>query len=142
MANEDWKLQVSMKAPNGDLINVRANTADELSVLLEGIGDYSTQIAAVSKKVAGAYTLVPLSTQSSTTDTTQSGFSSQTQVGNPFGGAPVQTPPPASAQPTTPTCVHGARIFRQGVSKTTGKPYAFWACPTPQGTPDQCKPVN
>ena len=142
MANEDWKLQVSMKAPSGDLINVRANTADELSVLLEGIGDYSTQIAAVSKKVAGAYTVLPLSTPSSTTDTTQSGFSNQTQAGNPFGGAPMQTPPPASAQPTTPTCVHGARIFRQGVSKTTRKPYAFWACPTPQGTPDQCKPVN
>jgi len=142
MANEDWKLQVSMKSPNGDLINVRANTADELSVLLEGVSDYSTQIAAVSKKVAGAYTVAPLSTQNSTADTTPSGFSTPTQAGNPFGGAPMQTPPPASAQPTTPTCVHGARIFRQGTSKTTGKPYAFWACPTPQGTPDQCKPVN
>jgi hypothetical protein len=142
MANEDWKLQVSMKSPNGDLINVRANTADELSVLLEGVSDYSTQIAAVSKKVAGAYTVLPLSTQNSTADTTPSGFSTPTQAGNPFGGAPMQTPPPASAQPTTPTCVHGARIFRQGTSKTTGKPYAFWACPTPQGTPDQCKPVN
>ena len=142
MTNEDWKLQVSIKSPNGDLINVRANTADELSVLLEGIGDYSTQISAVSKKIAGAYTVAPLSTPSSTTNTTQPGFLTQTQADNPFGGAPMQTPPPASAQPTTPTCVHGARIFRQGTSKTTGKPYAFWACPTPQGTPDQCKPVN
>lgn len=142
MTNEDWKLQVSIKSPNGDLINVRANTADELSVLLEGIGDYSTQISAVSKKIAGAYTVAPLSTPSSTASTTQPGFLTQTQADNPFGGAPMQTPPPASAQPTTPTCVHGARIFRQGTSKTTGKPYAFWACPTPQGTPDQCKPVN
>lgn len=142
MTNEDWKLQVSIKSPNGDLINVRANTADELSVLLEGIGDYSTQISAVSKKIAGAYTVAPLSTPSSTANTTQPGFLTQTQADSPFGGAPMQTPPPASAQPTTPTCVHGARIFRQGTSKTTGKPYAFWACPTPQGTPDQCKPVN
>lgn len=142
MTNEDWKLQVSIKSPNGDLINVRANTADELSVLLEGIGDYSTQISAVSKKIAGAYTVAPLSMPSSTASTTQPGFLTQTQADNPFGGAPMQTPPPASGQPTTPTCVHGARIFRQGTSKTTGKPYAFWACPTPQGTPDQCKPVN
>jgi len=142
MTNEDWKLQVSMKSPNGDLINVRAGSADELSVLLEGIGDYSTQIAAVSKKVAGAYTVLPLSTQSSTTNTTQPGFSTPTQADNPFVGAQVQASQPASAHPTTPTCVHGARIFRQGMSKTTGKPYAFWACPTPQGTPDQCKPVN
>ncbi len=45
MAIEDWKLQVSYKSPNGDLINVRANTSDELSVLLEGVSDYATQIA-------------------------------------------------------------------------------------------------
>jgi hypothetical protein len=145
MTNEDWKLQVSIRTSanrDSDMINIRANTAEELSVLLEGIGDYSTQIAAVAKKVQGAYTVLPLSTQNSTTSTTPSGFSNPTQADNPFAGAPAQTPPPASAQPTTPTCVHGARIFRQGVSKTTGKPYAFWACPTPQGTPDQCKPVN
>ena len=43
---EEWKLQVSYKTPAGDMINVRANTADELSVLLEGVGDYSTQVAA------------------------------------------------------------------------------------------------
>jgi hypothetical protein len=142
MTVENWKLQVSMKAPSGDLINVRANTADELSVLLEGIGDYSTQIAAVSKKVQGAYTVLPLSTPNSTTDTAQPGFLTQNQASTPFGGAQAPTQQSASAHPTTPTCVHGARVFRQGVSKTTGKPYAFWACPTPQGTPDQCKPVN
>lgn len=142
MTVENWKLQVSMKAPSGDLINVRANSADELSVLLEGIGDYSTQIAAVSKKVAGAYTVLPLSTPSSITDTTQPGFSTPTQVSTPFGGATAPTQQSASAHSTTPTCIHGARTFRQGMSKTTGKPYAFWACPTPMGTPDQCKPVN
>jgi hypothetical protein len=127
MTTENWKLQVSIKASSGDLINVRANTADELSVLLEGLSDYSTQIAATSKAVQGAYTVLPLSTGVSTPDTTPSGFSTPTQ---------------ASAPSSTPTCVHGGRVFRQGVSKTTGKPYAFWACPTPQGTPDQCKPVN
>ena len=39
---EDWKLQVSYKLNSGDLINVRAQSADELSVLLEGIGDFAT----------------------------------------------------------------------------------------------------
>jgi hypothetical protein len=133
MTTENWKLQVSMKATNGDLINVRANTADELSVLLEGISDYSHQVAATSKAIAAAYTVLPLATGGSTQDT-----------------APAPSFVPTQAQPqsatvggmSTPTCVHGARIFRQGVSKTTGKPYAFWACPTPQGTPDQCKPQN
>jgi len=124
MNNEDWKLQVSYKTPSGDMINVRANTADELSVLLEGIGDYSTQIVAVQKLLTGAYNVAPLSTPSST----------------------PSTPPPVSSVPdqaktASPTCIHGARIFRSGISKKTGQPYAFWSCPQPQGV-DQCKPVN
>ena len=126
---EDWKLQVSYKTPSGDMINIRANTPDELSVLLEGIGDYSTQIAATHSKIVQQYNLTPLSTSSGTTSTAQVPSSAPTPISPTSGTA-------------APTCVHGARIFRQGISKTTGKPYAFWACPTPQGTPDQCKPVN
>jgi len=137
---EEWKLQVSYKTPAGDMINIRSNTADELSVLLEGIGDYSTQIAAVQRLVVGAYNVAPLGTTPSTQGTMQSTYSAPSQ-----GQGPSLTPPPSAITPTgtaSPTCVHGARIFRSGTSKTTGKPYAFWACPTPQGTPDQCKPVN
>jgi hypothetical protein len=137
---EDWKLQVSYKTPAGDMINIRANTADELSVLLEGIGDYSTQVAAVQRLVVGAYNTAPLGTTSSTVNTAPSTYSAPPQV-----QAPLLTPPPSAVTPSgtaSPTCIHGARIFRQGVSKNTGKPYAFWACPTPQGTPNQCKPVN
>ncbi len=129
MANEDWKLQVSYKTPSGDMINIRANTAEELSVLLEGIGDYSTQSAATQQKVVGAYTLTPLSTSSSTTSTTHSNYSAPTPVSTASGTA-------------APVCKHGPRIWREGISKASGKPYAFWACPSPQGTPDQCKPVN
>ena len=127
--NEEWKLQVSYKTGTGDMINIRANTADELSVLLEGVGDYATQIAATNKMLAAAYNVAPLSTTSSTTNTMP----------------PLSSPPsPVSEASGTaaPTCKHGARIWRRGVSKTSGKPYAFWACPSPQGTPDQCKPVN
>jgi hypothetical protein len=127
--NEEWKLQVSYKTGPGDMINIRANTADELSVLLEGVGDYATQIAATNKLLAGAYNLAPLSTPSTTTSTTP----------------PLSLPPsPVSEASGTaaPTCKHGARIYRSGISSKTGKPYAFWACPTPQGTVDQCKPVN
>ena len=128
MSNEDWKLQVSYKTQNGDMINVRANTADELSVILEGIGDYSTQVAATSKKIAGAYTVLPLSTQTSTTSTTPSSYSAPTPVDAVSGTA-------------APVCKHGSRIYRKGISKKNGKPYAFWSCPAPMGA-DQCEPVN
>jgi hypothetical protein len=125
---EEWKLQVSYKTPNGDMINIRANTADELSVLLEGIGDYSTQIASVGKLVVGASNSAPLSTPNTTT-----------------GTRPLQssTPPQASAPSATsaPTCQHGARKYKSGISSKTGNPYAMWVCPMPQGA-DQCKPVN
>ena len=133
MSTEDWKLQVSVKAPNGDLINIRANTSDELSVLLEGISDYSTQIAATSKMIIGAYTAAPLVTTPSTADT---------PVWATSAPAPIAAPSATPAATTTPTCVHGPRIFRSGTSSKTGQPYAFWACPTPQGTPNQCKPQN
>ena len=106
------------------MINVRANTADELSVLLEGIGDYSPQIAAVQKLLTGAYNVAPLSTPSSTPS-----------IKPPVSSVPDQ------AKAASPTCIHGPRVYRSGISKKTGQPYAFWSCPQPQGA-DQCKPVN
>lgn len=124
MNNDEWKLQVSYKTPSGDMINIRANTADELSVLLEGIGDYSPQIAAVQKLLTGAYNVAPLSTPSSTPS-----------IKPPVSSVPDQ------AKAASPTCIHGPRVYRSGISKKTGQPYAFWSCPQPQGV-DQCKPVN
>ena len=124
MANEDWKLQVSYKSPNGDLINIRANTSDELSVLLEGVSDYSTQIAATGRLLAGAYTTAPLGTTGLTAGTT-----------------PAVTSSIAPTSEASPTCVHGSRKFLSGISKKNGKPYKMWVCPQPQGL-DQCTPVN
>lgn len=80
---EDWKLQVSYKTPAGDMINIRANTADELSVLLEGIGDYSVQVAAVQRLVVGAYNTAPLGTQPSTQSTPPSTYSAPPQAQTP-----------------------------------------------------------
>ena len=137
MANEDWKVQWSLKAPNGDLINVRANSAEELSVLLEGIAEVSGQAASVSKVIGGAYTAIPLSTQTPAQEAPPWATSPTTQAAAPYGGAPVATPPQSSA----PTCIHGPRKHLSGVSKKNGKPYSMWVCPQPQGA-DQCSPVN
>jgi len=131
MATEEWKLQVSYKTPSGDLINIRAKTSEELSVMLEGIGDYSTQIAATGKLIQGAYTIAPLGTTGSTAGTMQM----------PTSTTAPQSAPSATAGLSTPTCIHGPRTHRSGVAKATGKPYAFWSCPLPQG-PEQCKPAN
>jgi hypothetical protein len=131
---EDWKLQVSYKTPSGDMINVRAQTADELSVLLEGIGDYSHQVASVQRLIAGAYAALPLATSPSTQGTAPS-----------ISSAPPQAQAPSATATTPaqggPTCQHGPRKYKSGISSKTGNPYAMWVCPMPQGA-DQCKPVN
>lgn len=124
MANEDWKLQVSYKTGTGDMINVRAHTAEELSVLLEGVSDYSTQIAATSRMVSGNYVASPLATVGSTPATMQT---------------PTSTTAPAGE--VSPTCLHGGRKYMSGVSKKNGKPYKMWVCPQPQGV-EQCQPVS
>jgi hypothetical protein len=113
------------------LINIRAQTAEELSVMLEGVSDYSTQIAATGKLIQGAYTTAPLGTTGSTAGTMQM----------PTSTTALQSAPSATAGLSTPTCIHGPRTHRSGVAKATGKPYAFWSCPLPQG-PEQCKPAN
>jgi len=134
---EEWKLQVSIKSSaskDADMINIRANTADELSVLLEGIGDYSTQIAATSKKIAQAYTVLPLSTTSSTTSTTQvqsyptiqvsaaSDTGVEETVHDRYGNVWVYNKPGA------PTCVRGIMVLKSAISKE-GKPYKCWSDP-------------
>jgi len=132
---EDWKLQVSYKTPAGDMINIRAQTNDELSVLLEGIGDYSNQIAAVQRLVVGAYGVAPLATLASTPNTPPTTSSVPPQAQAPSATAPQ------TQQQGGPTCQHGPRKYKSGISSKTGNPYAMWVCPMPQGA-DQCKPVN
>lgn len=127
---EDWKLQVSIRTSanrDSDMINVRANTVEELSVLLEGISDYSTQVAATAKMVQGAYNVSPLATTTST----------PAQQASPT----FVTAPTAEASGTTPTCLHGERKFLSGISKKNGKPYRMWVCQQPQDQ-GQCTPVN
>jgi hypothetical protein len=127
MANEDWKLQVSIRtsaSKDSDMVNIRANTADELSVLLEGISDFSAQIAATSKMVQGAYAVSPLGT----TGLTQ-------------GNLPPVISSTVQEVGASPTCVHGNRKFLSGISKKNGKPYKMWVCTQPQGV-DQCQAVN
>ena len=130
---EEWKLQVSYKTPSGDMINVRANTADELSILLEGVGDYSTQIASVGKLVVGASNAAPLSTPSTTTSTKQAPSSIMTQE-NPASGGVEETIQDRYGnmwvynKVGAPTCVRGPMILKSGVSQA-GKAYKCWSDP-------------
>lgn len=125
--SEEWKVQWSFKTPTGDLVNVRAQSPEELSVLLEGISDVAGQAAATSGMIGAAFHAAPLATTNTTVASTPVTVSSV-----------IQAPPPSAG---TPTCVHGPRKFMSGISKKTGKPYSMYVCTQPQGD-NQCSPVN
>ena len=133
---EEWKLQVSFKTPAGSLINVRAGTGAELSILLGDVSEeeLATQISAVENKLGLAHTLVPLGTTSST------------PAVMPFPSSQGGSVASVSATPVPPaTCIHGPRKLKQGLSgpksKVPGTPYSMWVCQQPQG-PNQCPPMN
>lgn len=45
---------------------------------------------------------------------------------------------PPAATPAIPTCQHGQKVSRSGVSSRG--PWTGWFCPAPKGDPSQCKP--
>jgi len=65
-------------------------------------------------------------------------------VANPWQTAPA-APAPAftqAAQPAAPAgrnCDHGPMTYREGVGKNG--PWRAYMCPTPKGTPGQCKAI-
>jgi hypothetical protein len=61
----------------------------------------------------------------------------------PAAPAPVAAPAAPAATNTWDVdprqkCVHGMRVMRNG--QGARGPWTGWFCPTPKGTPDQCKP--
>lgn len=103
-----------------DWLVIRANTTDEL---LRLDGDASL-IVATLRENRGVYNAAA--------------------VGNVVSQQAAPAPAAAPAQVTaqgvpTPTCAHGARVYREA-KPGSGKNWKAWFCPTPQGTPNQCKP--
>jgi hypothetical protein len=45
--------------------------------------------------------------------------------------------PAANGAPPAPQCQHGEKVYRSGVGKNG--PWTAWFCPSPKGTPGQCK---
>ena len=62
----------------------------------------------------------------------------------PVPSAPqAQAPAPKAPQATgssTPPCKHGTRVFKNGTSKKTGKPWKGWMCPI-ENRDEQCEPI-
>lgn len=133
---EEWKLQTSFKTPSGTLINVRSGSGSELEILLGDISELANQISAVEKALGVAHTLSPLGTTSTTHTPVHAQNSPPVSTGD---HSPTSAPPTQAT--SGPTCVHGPRKHKSGISAKTGNPYSMWVCPQPQGA-DQCRPAN
>lgn len=132
--SENSAIQINWKTKrDGMLINLRANTAEELDVLLDGI---TLRLAALldlestTESMAGATV-----SSAKAVETVQNAFPNAQVV--PTQPAQNYVTPPA-APGASPECTCGAgpmRLVPAGISKSTGKPYrAFYACPRPQGS--------
>jgi hypothetical protein len=144
------------EVPGGPQLTVRAGTAMELAGLTEDVARHGAQIGhALVEFRAGFLAGSGMPDAPSTPAAPQPAYQAppEPQYQNP-------TPPPAWAAPATPqaqysmpaqpqppqtggqgqapSCPHGVRVYKAGVS-SAGKPYKMWACQMPQG-PDQCKP--
>ena len=128
--SENSAIQINWKTKrDGMLINLRANTPEELDVLLDGITlrlSALLDLEQTTESMAGSAKAV---------ETVQNAFPNAQVV--PTQPAQNYVSPPA--QPGgAPECTCGAgpmRLVPAGISKSTGKPYrAFYACTRPQGS--------
>lgn len=133
-APEDTKLQFNFKNTAGDLFNVYAADEDEAAELLESFGRLAGKVAEIGTLLR-----------------TASGASAALSTAPPAVAAPAGPfVPQQAAAPRqesiggggmAPTCHHGPMKLRQS-KPGAARPWSAWMCDTPQGTPDQCSPID
>lgn len=132
MPADDVKLQVNYKTPAGDLINLYAGDEDEMADLLEAFGRLSGKVAEIGAllRTAGGASAALATTQ-------------PLAVLPPTKLFPAQAPAPeAGGFNTSPTCGHGKPMKLKTSKPGASRQWSAWFCDTPQGTPDQCKPID
>lgn len=131
---------------NGDLFTVRGDNADEFAEHLRAAvtGNLVTYVEALQEVARNAAANPPLPAAvvqafpgaQIISDTNQYQPAPQAQP----APTPQQAQVQAAAQGAAPACEHGARVWREGVSKSSGKPYRGWFCPS-MDRGNQCKPM-
>jgi hypothetical protein len=135
---------VNVKTKVGTIITVRGNDATEFENNINALigNGVNNSIAAMEELFLG-------------TQPSQSSNSGVNTVVAALGGTVInETPIPAAAPfaPVAPpavigvvagtasrSCIHGVMTKREGVGPYG--PYKAYMCPTPKGTPDQCKAI-
>lgn len=140
---------VNVKNKLGTIVTFRGDTAAELNTTIDQFIEYGLEfkvanVEAILLGMASAPAPAP-----SAVDLVQQTFGPMETTVTPLppqpAFAPVPPPtgggyaPAASAGTSSKACLHGEMTKREGSGQWG--PYKAYYCPTPKGTPDQCKPV-
>lgn len=126
--SEDFKVQASIKDYDGDMVNFRANSTEELKAEFAGFPyeEYASAKAQL-RALSAIQPMLPSAPQEPAPQQYQ-------QQGTPppqqFAG-----PPP---QGQVHTCAHGVRVYKNGQGQKG--PWAAWMCALPKGSPGACDP--
>lgn len=124
MASESTKMQLNLKTrssvnPQRDsLINLYADTSEELDELLDGLISVLPKINEV-EKILGAVEVI------------QTAMAPQP--------AQQRAAEPVAPAGDVPICAHGPMVQRSGTKN--GRSWTGHFCPTPKDTPGQCNPI-
>jgi hypothetical protein len=136
---------VNVKTKVGTIITVRGNDATEFEANINALigNGINNSIAAMEELFLGMQPSQPSNTGVNTVVAALGGtVISETPIPTAQTFAPV-APPTSSAGVAVGTanraCIHGSMTKREGVGPYG--PYKAFMCPTPKGTPDQCKAI-
>lgn len=127
--SEDFKVQASIKDYDGDMVNFRANSVDELRA--EFAGFPYEEWASTKAQLKALAAIQPVLPGAEAQPAPQQGAwgGQQQPPAQQFNG------PPAQGQ--VKTCAHGVRTYKTGKGRTGD--WAGWFCALPKGTPGACE---
>jgi hypothetical protein len=151
MTDATWAIQISPKLPDGTLINVRADSPDQMEQLLAYLEGKGTTIASVVQSLTAQGNVAATFPGSQNVPAPQApaqpqqgGWPQQSAPpqqqaapqGGGFGGPPTKydlSGPPSPA----PQCQHGLMEWRHRTSQK-GSEYKGWFCPS-KNKDQQCQ---
>ena len=140
--SENWSVQVSPKLPDGTLVNLRADSPEQMNTLLgwasQNAGIIEQALTALRNTNGAAVALgassVTVEQQAAPTGwqtpptAPPPAWAGQQQPQNVVPFPQGQQAPMQPGQPAYPgNCAHGQRVYKEGTNKS-GKPYKGWFC--------------
>ena len=138
MSNES-NFSFTTKIDGSDLLTVRGDTYDDFLAHAISLASVPSVLRLVNILSGEAAPAAPAHPIDQAVAAVASGLGGSV-VGDPFGGSfePVAPPKPVASAGDR-ACSHGVMVKRAGESEKG--PWRAFFCPTPKGTPDQCKAV-